>query len=96
MKSLMNEENIGKSYGHISNSLIVHKALGNSDWRSQGLNSLEVSFEDSHQQALLNSRIRYCKGGSMRLDLWYNFLYIWDFLHNCYNYYTNSKSNNRY
>jgi group II intron reverse transcriptase/maturase len=41
--------NTRKSYWRISNSPILHRTLGNSYWRNQGLKSLEARYEDLRQ-----------------------------------------------
>ncbi|MEJ9279752.1 group II intron reverse transcriptase/maturase, partial [Ureibacillus thermosphaericus] len=41
--------NTRKSYWRISNSPILHRTLGNSYWRNQGLKSLEARYEKLRQ-----------------------------------------------
>lgn len=41
--------NTRKSYWRISNSPILHRTLGNSYWRNQGLKSLEARYKDLRQ-----------------------------------------------
>jgi len=41
--------NTRKSYWRISNSPILHRTLGNSYWKNQGLKSLEARYEDLRQ-----------------------------------------------
>ncbi|WP_096552407.1 group II intron reverse transcriptase/maturase [Ureibacillus thermosphaericus] len=41
--------NTRKSYWRISNSPILHRTLGNSNWRNQGLKSLEARYENLRQ-----------------------------------------------
>jgi Reverse transcriptase (RNA-dependent DNA polymerase)/Group II intron, maturase-specific domain len=41
--------NTRKSYWRISNSPILHRTLGNSYWRNQGLKSLEARYENLRQ-----------------------------------------------
>ena len=43
--------NTRKSYWRISNSPILHRTLGNSYWKNQGLKSLEARYEDLRQSS---------------------------------------------